>query len=203
MTIKPTQDDWSFASAIHSEFSAKPESQFIASRYTLAHLSALVSEARPKRVLEIGAGIGTVTKLLLSHPVKIGLVVSTEAHDGCRRELSQNIQASDSWRLCYDVEEAATNRPFDLIVLDGEVEPAHCSLLNEEAVFFVEGSRSGQRQMMQQRLFEQTGKKVVFEQYAPPKRLRLKARLILGIIPKFKFKRPKGCFVGRVTSSAY
>ena len=201
MTITPTADDWKFASEIYAEFRAKPESQFIATRYALAYLSALVSQIRPQCVLEIGAGIGTVTKLLLVHPVGIGSVITTEAHEGCRQLLSQNLPSSDRLRLCHDVKEAAAGGPFDLVVLDSVIDPAHCSLLGNETTFFVEGFRGKERRTMEQ-FFTQAGKTVVFEQYAPGWRLRRKSRLFLGIVPKYKLCRPKGCFVGHVQSQA-
>ena len=201
MTITPTADDWKLASEIYAEFRAKPESQFIATRYALAYLSALISEIKPRCVLEIGAGIGTVTKLLLVHPVGVGSLISTEAHEGCRQLLSQNLPVSDRLHLYHDVKEAADGGPFDLVVLDSVIEPTHCSVLGNETTFFVEGFRGKERRTMEQ-FFTQAGKTVVFEQYAPGWRVRRKSRLFLGIVPKFKLCRPKGCFVGHVQSQA-
>lgn len=201
MKILPSSGDWALATAIYREFRAKPESASIATRYALAHLSALIGDTRPQRVLEIGAGIGTITKLLLTHPAVVGSLVSTEANEVCRRELAKNIEASGRWRLCRDLNEAAETGAFDLVVLDAEIEAAHCSILRDNAVVFVEGNRRPYRQIMEQ-YFAEAGKTVAFEQYSPRWQLRKKSRRILGIFPKFKLQRRKGCYVGRVTSLA-
>lgn len=76
-------NDKRFASEVHSRFSSKSGSERIATKFALAHLSAVLNKYKPMDVIEYGAGIGTVTYALLSHPVGIKKLTTTEQNDFC------------------------------------------------------------------------------------------------------------------------
>src|SRR5688572_11575377 len=79
------------ARGIYQEFRAKPESQRIAGEFALIELSRLLTRIKPKHVLEIGTGIGTITKLLLTHPDRPDRITATQGNPVCLLELTKNL----------------------------------------------------------------------------------------------------------------
>ena len=76
--IEPDAGDRAFARRLRREFAGRPDSNYIPSARSLTWLAAVLRVHRPRRVLEFGGGIGTITTALLRHPSGVERVVSTE-----------------------------------------------------------------------------------------------------------------------------
>lgn len=195
-----TDEDRALARSIYSTFSRLPGSEHIATEFALVHLSALLSELRPSRVLEIGAGIGTITRLILDHPSEVDLLVSTEENEFCRQALAKNIGDTHAgrWRLISSPNEERAGA-YDLVIFDGYtgVEDVY-PRLTEGTVCFVEGIRQPIREGLNEFLFTR-GLECAFTSYIRPRSLRLsRNRKWLGFLPKIKFRTNKGCHIGRI-----
>src|SRR5258708_24469779 len=96
--ISPSIEDCQFAKEIYDLFSKKPGSEHIASEVSLQYLAACLRLFKPSKVLEMGAGIGTITQAVLSHPCAVRELVSTETNPFCLKVLRENLR-DDSPRL--------------------------------------------------------------------------------------------------------
>ncbi len=195
----------SLARDIYAEFKAKPESQHIATEFALVELAKLVSRIKPRHVLEIGAGIGTITKLLLLHPDRPQRLTVTEAHPVCLSELEKNLQGLSraGYELVQSAEQLDAATEYDLVIFDGTLDAE-----KQYAVFrpgmwcFVEGSRGKTIEALKQHLM-QRGLTITIEQKRPGgKKLKLlSARRVMGIpLPALRFKPLKGCSIGQVSA---
>ena len=136
--------DMSLAKTIHRQFKRKPGSGRIASQVSLYHLSRLISLRKPKVVLEVGSGIGTVSQLVLAHPAKVQALLSIEQEPFCRASLSKNltVQEWQKWVLFHSLSELPKNLRFDLIIFDGnQYDPSIFQFMGAETAIFVEGKR--------------------------------------------------------------
>lgn len=204
--LQPNSSDWALARNVHAEFARKSGAQHIATEFALAHLSALVRTANPTKVLEFGAGIGTISQLLLNHPNTIGHLTATESNGFCIDALTEEFCGRFSGRFdlvtdpkCLDLKQ----RTFDLVVIDGLLEPEQFDALKEGSFCFVEGSRKSTRKTISQEL-QRRNLTITFVNYNrgvryfdwsmqhPDGRARR--------FPKFKFRKVlKGCWVGKVS----
>ncbi len=194
------------ASDIFREFDAKPESQHIANEFALMELSRLIARIRPQSVLEIGAGIGTITKLILTHPDRPARLTSTEGHPICVSELSKNLKGVEltGYKLVNSATELDLNRHYDLVIFDGTLDDEQ-----QYAVFgsgtwcFVEGNRSKTMDVLKQKLAER-GMTIAFEKKRPDhKKFRLfSSRRFLGLrLPALMMNPVKGCSLGQVSGT--
>ena len=209
MDILPTVEDETLALEIYRKFRRRPGAERIASAFALAHLAAILRQRRPRSVLEIGAGIGTVTALLLEHPSGVDRVVATENHPFCLEQLECNLDPGSRGRLrLVETEEsfAEVEGPFDLLIIDGNWNwPAVAERLREGAVCFAEGQRRWEREALDVALRRHRlgcafdghiqGYRFVLDWRfrSPARRIAPLPRLRLG-------RRPvKGCWIGEVT----
>ncbi|MGI9488683.1 MAG: class I SAM-dependent methyltransferase [Geminicoccaceae bacterium] len=209
MQLTPNDDDRALARATFEQFAGRPGAQHIATEFALTYLSALLRTQKPASVLEIGAGIGTITSMLLEHPCGIKHVTSTEDHPFCLEQLEANLP-SERDRLELIKEEnrlGEIDRNFDLIIFDGEFgAPEKLHFLDDRVVCFVEGSRTSARNALSQHLAGK-GLACQFTNYNRGRKLvsmawREKRRLGLRL-PKLRFNRTiKGCWVGVVSALA-
>jgi protein-L-isoaspartate O-methyltransferase len=209
MKVEVSEADRTLAADIHRLFSAKPDSEHIASKFALAHLAAILRTHKIGSVLEIGAGIGTMTYLLLSMLPDSVAVVCTEANELCLAALDENLPREVRNRLMVHRDAHLVERAFDLVVIDGSVDGVTAALFRPGSVCFAEGKRAKERRKIQQLLNERQ-MACAFTNYLPwsfqfvrqriewrPLRVRLKAWL--GIEkPLPAITRRKGCWVGRV-----
>jgi precorrin-6B methylase 2 len=136
--------DVSLAKTIHGEFKRKPGSGRIASEFSLYHLSRLIRLRRPKVVLEIGSGIGTVSQLVLAHPERVQTLFSIEQEPFCRAAINENLTVHESqkWILLRSPSELPANIRFDLIIFDGNrYDRTIFQFLGSETAIFVDGMR--------------------------------------------------------------
>ena len=208
MKIETDPGDWELARATYAEFSRKPGAEYIASEFALAHLSALLNRVQPRTVLELGAGIGTITHFLLTHPVAIEQLVSTELNDYCLEQLDINVPSE--MRSVMELKgtpaeiEAGKFR-FDLIILDGSFDPAvMIGHLSEGTAFFVEGARKVQLQALNE-VSGQVGFQCSWTDYAngvKPLHISVAKHRGTGLpYPKLQIgKTVKGCTVGSISA---
>jgi hypothetical protein len=136
--------DLFIARNIHESFSRKAGSHRIASAFSLCHLSRLIRVRRPKAVLEIGAGIGAISELILLHQEKVDCLYSIES-DPCRcAALRDNLRPREgqTWNLLSSHEEIPRTNSFDLIVFDGnQIDRRTLRFLHAETAVFIDGMR--------------------------------------------------------------
>lgn len=206
LEVDVSDEDWRHARLIFSEFESKPGSEHIASEFALAHLSAILTTRRPRTVLELGAGIGTITKLLVTHPHSPRNIVVTEDNEYCIREFRKNLDEIHlaAVTLVRNLEELlAQDQTYDLTICDGGFEnKAQFKGTSKDATLFFEGNRSPHRKLLREYLVEnglgyternypQAGIKLFFKK--TPYRF-------MGVsIVRPKIKRRKGCYVGSAT----
>ena len=205
MHISPSDADWALANEVHRAFAVKPGAQYIATAFALAHLSAVVNAERPETVLEFGAGIGKITRLLLQHPSHISQVTATKNNPFYIQELAKNIgdRYEGRYELVTDTDRSFSyDKRYDLVVIDGLLTPEQYKVLTLGTTCFVEGSRTRTRRELNEQIANR-GLNCPFVNYnrgtryftfyirrdSEPERRR----------PKFKFRRVlKGCWVGKV-----
>ncbi len=206
MHIVPDSSDWSLAKNCFKTFKRKPGSEHIASEFALAHVSAVLVQEKPKRVLEIGAGIGTITNFLLDHPHQVDHITTTENNEFCIAQFKANLSENDNGRtrLVTDLSElSGKTQPFDLFILDGQfLTEDQFRFLGGDVICFVEGSRGKTRKNINERLAE---KNLVcnwqdHNQGTTPVQITWKARKRRHkLLPKIRFnKKVKGCWIAKV-----
>ena len=205
--VETTDENWRHAQLVHSEFKTKPGSECISTEFSLAYLSAVMTRYLPRTILELGAGIGTVTKLLLTHPHRPDCIVVTEDNEYCISAFKNNLTnyESEGVLLVTDLAELiAQDLQYDLIICDGGFEDKNqFKGLSEHTIFFFEGSRGPHRRLLRQHL-DEIGLMYVENNYVQKGYKFYFAKNpyhFLGIsIPKPKMKRKKGCWIGRAVA---
>ena len=147
MRVEPESEDWKVAKEVYRLFSRKPGSAHIASELTLAHLAALVRTRPINSVIEFGAGIGTLTYLLLSRLGEDRRVTSVERNTYCIEQLMHNIppELRDGWSIKHP-RSVDGSIEFDLLIADGMHAQARTSdCLQTGSFCFVDGERAKTR----------------------------------------------------------
>lgn len=141
------------AKEIHRHFSRLPGSDHIAKEHCVRGLITWLKRREPKNILEIGAGIGTLTFTTLAAQSEIYgdnhrasyKLTSVEKNEFCLSELKKNL--SYQWTQFEVIEELprppAKVGPFDFVIIDGgDQNPNFVSNLSQRAVVFIEGYMS-------------------------------------------------------------
>lgn len=130
---------------IHATFRSREGSDQIASLWALKGLHRWLVDNRPRRILEIGAGIGTLSMLLAVECRLAELIVCVEDDSWCRSQWGRNLGFLPPAMHLYD-KVPLYEQPFPLIVLDGPQMPSDgWHLLARGGTVFVEGGRRQQR----------------------------------------------------------
>ena len=195
MRIKPSRNDWRLARDIYKRFSQKSGSEHIATEFALAHLSAVLRTSDIRSVLEFGAGIGTISYLLLSKLPDDVKVECTEHSAFCRAQLLHNIPSDLYDRLViHETKTPMITTQFDLVIIDGSAS-RDAGFLAPGSICFVEGNRHVARDRIERSLAE--------------RRLTCNFANHQRIAPKVVWRRTpsrlpypvlkwKGCWIGRV-----
>jgi len=150
--------------SVYEKFKALPGSQHIAGVVTLKRISEIVDELQPKRVLELGAGIGTITYLLLA--TTNAHVDTYEPNEFCISALTENLSGfKDRYTLLTSYKQLPPESAYDLVVIDGGagsqddtgyMRAAYLILLSLDTVrvVIVEGHRKGQNTYVRRALAE-------------------------------------------------
>src|SRR5438552_2510169 len=139
------------AQEVYERFRQRPGSQHIATHGAIEGLIRWLSRARPSSILEVGAGIGTLTYAAvetlnrLGHPYRLTCL---EDNAFCLEQLRNNL--AEHWRRfeVYDGMGAvpADRGQFDFIILDGgSTSKEYFQRVAPRGVVFVEGWRLRQR----------------------------------------------------------
>ena len=138
----------------------------IASQYAISGLLEILYKRSPRRILEIGAGIGTLTYTILSWARSVNMdqkmdytFITIENNAFCQKQLTNNlISFRDKYCLVSSMDEVRQIcTQFDLIVVDGGDDlpsdmgfMAFNNLLQLKGAIFVEGERIIQRQKIRE-----------------------------------------------------
>lgn len=159
------------ALALHARFRALPGSEQIASPFAIQALQHWLWTHAPRRILEVGAGIGTLSWVLAEYlasrsgPAE---AVSVEDDPWCRTEWERNLA---SWRRRPRlVEKVPVFEWYDLLVLDGpQLLSDGWACLELGASVFVEGNRRAQRAALRA-FMRQAGRRYIETPARPPDR---------------------------------
>lgn len=153
------------ANQIWASFKEKPGSQHIASRVAVAALMKWLKREKPKSVLEIGAGIGTLTYTTIRTLNSVFqradfTLISTENNEFCLQELDKNLaDYKDQFMVVQSVSELPeTPSTFDFIITDGGMydDDSLFSRLGNRSFIFVEGNREEQSLTLEKVLGERS-----------------------------------------------
>lgn len=108
-----------------------------------AGLRRWLQRVRPRRVLEVGAGVGTLTRVIVDEAPQAALHF-VEDSDLCLSILYRAVPVTEAQRVRDgDVPQSG---PYDFVVIDGGTRTsAYYEALSPRAVVFVEGGRRDQR----------------------------------------------------------
>jgi hypothetical protein len=146
---------------IHALFSKQIGAYAIATPININAIIAFCVSKKPKRVLELGGGIGTLTYCVLNYTEAI--VEVYEENGFCREKLRQNL---NRWSERVVLKESYAQTPnlteYDLVMIDG---PDSVTIEERDRLtyqvlgglrnirsFFIEGSRYSQRQLAQSKM---------------------------------------------------
>ena len=146
---------------IHALFSKQIGAYAIATPININAIIAFCVSKKPKRVLELGGGIGTLTYCVLNYTEAI--VEVYEENGFCREKLRQNL---NRWSERVVLKESYGEDPnfadYDLVMIDG---PDSVTIKERDRLtyqvlgslrnigsFFIEGSRYSQRQLAQRKM---------------------------------------------------
>ncbi len=205
LNLAPNDVDWALAQAVRADFSIKPGAEHIASDFAMAHLSAFVRAIRPKTILEIGAGIGTITQLLLSHQARPAHLVSTEDNAYCLAQIGANISPTDqSHKLITDQKELDPEKDhFELVIIDASMQEHLYEIIGLGTYCFIEGSRSETREAIGRNLLSRglTWDWKNFNRGTKWFRIARGFDVTGKPYRKIRLRKPiKGCWVGKVVA---
>lgn len=152
-------------SSIFEKYSKLVGSDQIATRYALRIISKHINEHQPKSILEIGAGIGTITELLIRE-LPSAKIVSYENNAWCVSQLAKNIDQKQVQIITSHKSLLETTESDFLIIddyLDEETTLALISRIKPGSVF-IEGHRRRQR-LYVIRSYKKMGWKINFKNY--------------------------------------
>jgi hypothetical protein len=136
----------------YKKYSAADGSQFIASEYALYRILKLIQKFKPKHVLEVGVGIGTISDSILKSDFEFQpSLYGTEKNPFCLEKLPENMNSSfGKLNLFPDIQTLPTNVNFNFVIIDGKEENL-VSLKNhmyERCIVVIEGDRKDQTEMI-------------------------------------------------------
>jgi len=140
------------AAAVHRRFRQRPGSKHIATESAIAGLVAALYRRRPARVLELGAGIGTLTAAAIDALRAVrgdgGFeLVTVEDDPFCIAQLACNLaDRAAAYELVTRLDDLDEARRFDFLIVDGgdPADPRPFHRLAPRATVFIEGDRKPQ-----------------------------------------------------------
>lgn len=149
--------NYCLARDVWEEFSLRQHSKHIATLSALACLAQLLSDQKPKKVVELGGGIGTMTELMARHEFAPALLVTLEDSPICLPSLEKVIRASERylphWKIAKCARELVGLTPDLLIVDGGDMSPHELSVIQPGTVIFCEGNRVLERHFIETHCF--------------------------------------------------
>lgn len=154
MPIMPSKRHRRQARELHARFTERPGSQHIAGVFAIEVLLRELERRRPRAVIEIGAGIGTMTQAILDSPACPDRFVTVEDHPFCLEQLELNLEgAQDRVQIVTTTDEIPPEECFELALVDGgERSLGLLARLADRATILVEGDRGPQRAALEEGL---------------------------------------------------
>jgi hypothetical protein len=132
---------------IHNEFAKQIGSDQIATKLALEIIANHLDDTCPKSILEIGSGIGTITKLLVQK-MPNSVIYCYEINEWCLEQLKKNINSKNITVLKSESELISIRGKIEFLIID--------DWLNKQTTFdlilqtkpesvFIEGHRRWQR----------------------------------------------------------
>jgi protein-L-isoaspartate O-methyltransferase len=119
-----------------------PGAAHVASEHAIHGLIKWLERRHPMNVLEVGAGIGTLTETVLKtcewHPE----ITSIEWNEFCLKQLTLNLanRRSDFKLVTNPTEQTLSREPYDFIIIDGgEQNPLYVARVAHRGLIFIEG----------------------------------------------------------------
>jgi hypothetical protein len=197
--VTPDEFDKEYGTRFYRIYKKKLGSERMACEQALIYLSACLRIFKPMSILEIGAGIGTMTDAILSHPYHPNLLYTIEHNEFCLEQLALNL--SHHPRNKYNVLTTKTDitnlsLDLDLIVGDGGlIIPEEFRGTKLGTVFFAEGKLIRLRKMFNEYL--PSDWMIDFKEYGITYKWSKGKIYRLGI-PWPRKHRMKGCWIGQV-----
>lgn len=137
---------------IYSKFSEAEGNQHIASEYAITKIIELIRHFKPKKVLEVGLGIGSVSGTILQVFDDNKLELSgTERNEFCLKALNRNLEGDyERLKIFPDLRSVEVNSRFDMIIIDGSDENLELveNYISDMGIIIVEGDRKDQIQVL-------------------------------------------------------
>lgn len=171
------------AKGIFDRFLARPGSEHIASEFALAGLAYWLNRQRPRRILEVGAGIGCLSEVIGRWMASdFAAFAETEAvcvedDPWCQTQWRENLKCLPPGMRLAD--KVPIHEYWDFVILDGpQIRPEDWAVLTPGATVFIEGGRRAQRTALETFLRlgdESSGRSArpfVRAQFRPPDRTK-------------------------------
>lgn len=137
-----------YADSFFIKFSKAEGNQHIASLFALKKVLDIVQFEKPKEILEVGLGIGSISysilKFLNDKSIKIRYD-GTEKNEFCLAQLKINLEeVYDQIKIYGDLDDVGVNsRKYDFIIIDGSDDAITKikDLIAKTGVLFIEGDR--------------------------------------------------------------
>lgn len=131
--------------SVWEEFSLKKHSRHIATQSALTCLAQLLTDKRPKKVVELGGGIGTISHLMWRHDCQPALVATLEDSPICLPALTALAIWTGPWKIVQSPTEL-TGYQADLLIVDGgTLTPPELNVIRNSTIIFCEGNRDKER----------------------------------------------------------
>ena len=147
---------------IYNYFKSKLGSEHIAKPPTIEAIINICAEESPKTVLELGAGIGTLTYTILFNST--AHIDTYEGTPFCIDQLKKNLKGLE-YNLITDYRQLPPHKDYDLIIVDGgagsDLDTGYMRAiflflqsLDSVKIIYVEGRRMGQRAFIRRGLVD-------------------------------------------------
>ncbi len=147
---------------IYQWFSRSSGSEHIASWNAIKGLSRVLKRHAPTRLLEIGAGIGTLTYIVLASNRRKRTVAEFtvfEDNSYCINSLKKNLSVFENQYTLVNnlTQDLNQGQKYDFIIVDGGPPNLNVDkLLSNYGIVFLEGNRSNQREIIESQLINWT-----------------------------------------------
>ena len=137
----------------YKNFCFKEGSDYIASEFALETILKLIDKFKPKKILELGMGIGSVSDTILKFKNLNDLnfeYFGTESNEFCLEQLKKNVNFYDEIVLFSELNEIDRSNKFDFIIIDGldDSLKSIVDFCDKNAILFVEGDRKAQTKVL-------------------------------------------------------
>lgn len=139
------------AEKYYKRFSKLPGNQHIANLFAIEKILDILKIHRPKKILEVGLGIGSISYSILDYNYiknKSIEYYGTEANDFCLKALSKNLgKYHDQIIILDNVAQIEKPGYFDMIIIDGSDDSLEkiSELIANHGIIFIEGDRKNQQ----------------------------------------------------------